>query len=49
MPFGQRIQKLRKNSWFHDELAQQIASDARQIGRKENGKSTPSVFEQHLS
>jgi transcriptional regulator with XRE-family HTH domain len=44
VPLGERIKLLRKErGWGQSELAEKIASDARQISRYENGKIVPSV------
>jgi len=44
MLLGERIKQLRKEAgWSQGELAEKVATDARQISRYENGRITPSL------
>ena len=44
MPLGERIKELRKEAgWSQGELAEKVATDARQVSRYENGRITPSL------
>lgn len=44
MLLGERIKQMRKEAgWSQGELAEKVATDARQISRYENGRITPSL------